>query len=259
MPMILLPPSEGKTDASGKSVLDLSSLHFSELTPLREKSIAALIAMSRGSRPKARTALGLSVKQDFELDRNEDIWLAPVGVAHSVYTGVLFDAIGISSLTSAQLKKFESQAFVQSALFGLISVADKIPAYRLSGDTVMPKLASLTKHWSSACAEVLNRTGELIIDLRSGTYVKLGPLPVGSNAVVPKILQKMSSGPPKVITHHNKTTKGYVVRAMLESSKKVTTAGQFAEIVAGMGADVVLHEPVKPGSARILDVVVDVL
>ncbi len=257
--MILLPPSEGKTDAFGDSVLDLATLQFSDLTLRRQKAVSALIAMSQGSRGKARTALGLSLKQDFEIDRNIGLRNLPTGMAYSIYTGVLFDAIGISSLTSAQLKKFESLAFVQSALFGLISVADKIPAYRLSGDTVMPKLPSLTKHWGSACAEILSGVEELIVDLRSGTYVKLGPLPVGSNSVVPKILQKMPVGPPKVISHHNKSTKGYVVRAILESKSKLITAEQLAQIVANMGADVVLHEPVKPGFARILDVVVDVL
>lgn len=259
MPMILLPPSEGKTDPTGKSVLNVSSLHFPELMPYREKTISALIAMSNGSRSKARTSLGLSIKQDFELDRNVQLLSSPAGAAHSVYTGVLFDAIGIKTLTPAQLKKFEAQAFVQSALFGLISVADKIPAYRLSGDTVLPKLTSLTKHWGGACTHVLAQNNDLIVDLRSGTYVKLGPLPIDSNSVMPKILQKMPSGPPKIVSHHNKSTKGYIVRAMLESTKKVTSAERLAEIVSAMGADVVLHEPVKPGAARILDVVVDVL
>jgi len=259
MAMLLLPPSEGKTDAHGNKCLALEALSFPELNPLREKSIKALLSLVNGSRPKARAVLGLSVKQDFEIERTRGLWDAPVGVAHSVYTGVLFDAIGIPSLTGAPLKNFEVQSFVQSALFGLISVTDQIPAYRLSGDTALPKLSSMSQHWSKACSQVLGEADQLVVDFRSGNYVKLGPIPSGVNAVVPKVLQKMPSGPPKVISHHNKSTKGYIVREIVRSARELRTAEQLAELVSGMGADVVLHKPVKPGAARILDVVVEVL
>ena len=259
MTIILLPPSESKTTASGKTILNIEKLSFSELNPLREKTLKALIAMSNGSMPKARAALGISAKQDWEIERNQTLLTAPVAPAWQVYTGVLFEAIGFEQLSAAQLKKLSNMSYIQSALFGLISLTDLVPAYRLSGDCSLPKLGTLTSVWAKPCTEILKQRDELIIDMRSGTYVKLGPLPAGSNAVVPKVLQRMPSGPPKVVSHHNKATKGRILRAMAQSKVAVKNVDQFAGVVASLGADVSMKKPTRVGAPITMEVVVDVL
>ncbi len=259
MSIILLPPSEGKTSAEGKSKLQLSKLSFSELSPLREKTIGGLIALSNGSPAKARTTLGVSAKQDWEIERNQILLTAPVAPAWQIYTGVLYDAIGFSSLTAAQMKKLTTMTFVQSALFGLISLADNIPAYRLSGDTTLPKVGTMSSVWAKSTTEILSDREELIIDLRSGMYVKLGPIPSGANAVFPKILQRMPSGPPKVVSHHNKATKGRIVRAMVESKGAIKSVDQLGSVISALGADVVVKKASKSGGPVTMEVVVDVL
>ena len=148
MTMILLPPSEGKTDATGKQKLDFKKLSFPELTKQRQELATTVVAMANGPAAKARAALAISVKQDFEIERDQKLLTAGTGPAWSVYTGVLYDAIEIDSLSAKTKSKFESENFVVSALFGLINVTDRIPAYRLSGDTVVPKIGSLTRFWS---------------------------------------------------------------------------------------------------------------
>ena len=259
MTIVLLPPSESKTTASGTTKLNVETLSFSELNPLREKTLASLLALSNGAASKARKVLGVSAKQDWEIERNKELLSAPVAPAWQVYTGVLFEAIGFERLNATHIKKLSNLTYVQSALFGLISLADYIPAYRLSGDCSLPKLGTLTSVWAKPCSEILKQSDELIIDMRSGTYVKLGPLPFDSQAVVPKILQRMPSGPPKVVSHHNKATKGRILRAMAQAKGTVKGIDEFANVVASLGADVVVRKPTRVGGPLTLEVVVDVL
>lgn len=261
MTMILLPPSEGKTDATGKQKLDLKKLSFPELTRQRQDLVSAVVAMANGPTTKTRTALAISAKQDFEIERDQKLFTAATGPAWSVYTGVLYDAIEIDSLSAKARKKFDSENFVVSALFGLINVTDRIPAYRLSGDTVIPKIGSLTKFWGDSITSLISEQDEFVIDLRSGIYVKLGPTSraIADQVVIPRIMQKMPTGAPKVVSHSNKATKGRLVRALAQSAKYVTNVQQLAELAAKVAIDVKLIKPVKAGLPWGLDVIVEVL
>ena len=259
MTLVLLPPSETKLSPDSGSKLDLENLAFSELFEKRSKAIAELIKLSSGRQQKALDVLGISKKQEVELVRNQQLWTAPTSPAWQIYTGVLFEALNPHSLTAAQQKKLVGLTNVQSALFGLISLGDMIPAYRLSGDCVLPKIGSLSKFWGEDCTKILEQEAELIIDMRSGTYAKLGPLPSSVLSVIPKILQRMKSGPPKVVSHHNKATKGRILRAVAQSKSKVKTIDGLAEIISALGADVERKTPAKVAGPVVLEVVVDVL
>ena len=261
MTMILLPPSEGKTDATGKQKMDFKKLSFPELTKQRQELVNAVVAMANGPVAKSRTALAISAKQDFEIERDQKLLTAPTGPAWSIYTGVLYDAIEIDSLSAKAKTKFEAENFVVSALFGLISITDQIPAYRLSGDAVVPKIGSLTKFWSESVSALITDQDEFVIDLRSGNYVKLGPIgkDIADQVVVPRIMQKMPKGAPKVVSHSNKATKGRLVRALAQSAKSVTSIEQLADITAKVALDVEVIKPAKAGTPWGLDVIVEVL
>ena len=261
MTMILLPPSEGKTVPQSHDTLNLTSLSFPELTQIRSKVIGSLIKVSEGRLSTARKVLGVTANQDDEIMRNHDLLNKPVAPAMHVYTGVLFEAIGIGSLSKSELKNFVRDTYVVSALFGLISVNDLIPAYRLSGGTSLPKLGSLSSLWNLPVGDALTKSDDFIIDLRSGTYQKLGQIPaaIARNSVAPRILQKMPSGPPKVVSHHNKSTKGRIVREIVQASKRIRCVDDLAEIVVALGADVEVVIPTKPGKPLGMDVIVSVL
>jgi cytoplasmic iron level regulating protein YaaA (DUF328/UPF0246 family) len=171
-----------------------------------------------------------------------------------VYTGVLFEAVGFAGLSQRALRRLDSCVFVQSALFGLVSLADYIPAYRLSAGTELPRIGNVNRLWAPLVTPILAQHDGLLIDLRSSAYTALGPLPRGCNAVVPRVLQRMKSGPPKVVTHSNKATKGRILRAIAVAPRQVNTAEEFAELVAGLAVDVGLRRSSGPA---IVDVVVD--
>jgi len=217
--------------------------------------------MANGPAGKTRTALSISAKQDFEIERDQKLLIAPTGPAWSVYTGVLYDAIDIDSLNAKAKSKFESENFVVSALFGLLCVTDRIPAYRLSGDTLVPKIGSLTKFWSESITGLIAHRDEFVIDLRSGNYVKLGPTgkEIADQVVIPRIMQKMPKGAPKVVSHSNKATKGRLVRALAQTSKSVNSVEQLANLAAKVALDVKVVKPTKAGIPWGLDVIVEVL
>ncbi len=258
MPLILLPPSEGKTSPAKGDLLCLDNLSYPALNNSREQVLTALDVVSTGEIDEARKTIGISAKQDFEILRNREIFSSPCAPAHQIYTGVLFDAIGMGSLSKSQLAKLTQITNVVSALFGLITLGDVIPTYRLSGDAKLPIVGSLAKHWSPLISQELSQVKSMVIDLRSGIYQKLGPIPIetAENSVIPRVMQKMSSGPPKVVSHHNKATKGRIVRAIIQHKAKIETVDDLAELIAKLDADVAVVKPTKSQSARILDVVI---
>ena len=90
--LILLPPSEGKTGPRRGRPVDLATLSFPALTQTRESVLAAVAAVSAS--PDAPAALGVSPGLLDEIARNLVLRTAPTASAGSVYTGVLYDALG---------------------------------------------------------------------------------------------------------------------------------------------------------------------
>lgn len=254
--LILLPPSEGKTAAEKGKPLNIDKFSRRELNDRRLKLISAVEKLANGPIAKSRAILGLSAKQDFEIERDRVLSSAPTARAIDVYTGVVFEALDVHSLNAKAFSKLNAHVNICSALFGLVSLEDYIPAYRLSGDSMVPKIGSLATYWKSDVATSLSGETGLIVDMRSGTYLKLGSAPA-EQTLIPKILQKMPSGPPKVVSHFNKATKGRITRAFAQSSKSISTVDQFATLVAGLGHDVEIIKPVKVNQATVLNVIVD--
>lgn len=257
--LILLPPSEGKADAPDGAPLDLATLTFPELAADRHRLLDALTRLANGPRAKARRVLGLSARQDAEVERDTRLLTAPAAPAAAVYTGVLFDALGYATLPARARTRADRWVLVQSALFGAVGLADRIPAYRLSGDVTLPRLGPVGPYWRKRLDAVMSeRAGDgVVLDLRSGTYAAFWT-PGGAAAartVVGRVLQRMPDGSTKVVSHHNKATKGQLVRALVSQSTQPGSAADLAALVTGLGHDVELV-PGARGGAR-LDIVVD--
>jgi uncharacterized protein len=125
--LVLLPPSETKAPGGDGPSLDLSTLSSPELTPVRTELAETLVKLA-GDLPAARAALGLSPKQDDEIARNAALWVSPTLPALHRYTGVLYDALDVASMTRAQRARAGRRLAVGSALFGLVRADDRIPA-----------------------------------------------------------------------------------------------------------------------------------
>ena len=256
---ILLPPSETKTTPAFGEPLDLATLVAPSLEPQRRKLLDTLTTLCATDPTGALTVLGLTANQTDEVLRNQGLWSAPTAPAWQVYTGVLYGQLDTATLTVAQRARLEKCVWISSALFGFVGFSDRIPAYRLSGDTALPGIGSLLGYWREALTPLLESEPELLVDLRSGSYVKLAPVPasVAERTVVPRVLQKMPTGPPKLITHFNKATKGRIVRAVAQYRGRLKNARDLAQLVARQGAEVSLLPPPRTGQPHQLDIIVE--
>jgi cytoplasmic iron level regulating protein YaaA (DUF328/UPF0246 family) len=162
------------------------------------------------------------------------------------------------SLNDEQLARLDASVWIASALFGFVGFSDLIPAYRMSGDVTLPEIGSLTLFWKQDLGAMLDKVAGPIVDFRSGTYVKLGPLSkdVCGRTVVPRVLQRMPDGHPKLITHFNKATKGRLMRAYALADYRVDTLEAFAELVRTTGADADLIPPASAGKPWTMDIIV---
>ena len=208
--LVLLPPSETKAPGGSGPALDLAALTRPELTPVRERLVDALVALAADV-PAARAALGLGPRQDDEIARNAALRTAPTLPALRRYTGVLYDALDLPSMTRAQHARAARRLGVGSALFGLLGADDAVPAYRLSAGSALPGLPGLRTVWRPQLAPVLAAVDDLVVDLRSGAYAALAPIP---GAVTVQVVSERDDGSRAVVSHANKATKGRIARLL---------------------------------------------
>jgi cytoplasmic iron level regulating protein YaaA (DUF328/UPF0246 family) len=239
--LLVLPPSETKRDGGVEhSALDLASLSFPELTPLRRQAIAALRRLSR-SVAGSMDALSLGPTQRFEVDRNRALGSSPVMPALERYTGVLYDALGAETLSAAEREFADQHLVIGSALFGLLRAGDPIPAYRLSHDSKLPDL-SLRRHWKQGVTAALGQHDGLVLDLRSESYASLGPAP--ASALYLRVVSEDARGRRVALSHFNKHGKGEFTRAVITSGVNHEGVESLLEWAASSG---IRLEPGAPG------------
>ncbi|WP_280388044.1 peroxide stress protein YaaA [Nocardia wallacei] len=211
--LVILPPSETKSDGGALGPLDLDELSLPQLNVVRDKLVTALTDLAADP-AAARAALGLGKGAEPEIARNAALRSAPTRPALQRYTGVLYDALDARSFTKAQREKAYRRLAIGSALFGVVRAGDPIPAYRLSGGSKLPGLPTLSSLWKPVLAPALQAetAGHLVVDLRSGTYQQLGRVP---GAVTATVLTERPDGTRTVVSHFNKHHKGLLARALV--------------------------------------------
>ena len=144
------------------------------------------------------------------------------GPAIQVYTGVLYAALGWSTLTAAQKKLAQNSLVIISAKYGALRPLDPIDPY---------KEKIVNKEMAPKVAAVLDPlTPSLIIDCRSSTYQTVWQSPIEKTVEI-KVFTTVA-GQKKVITHMSKKTRGEVTRQLLLAGKEIDTPQQLQEIVS---------------------------
>lgn len=202
--LILLPPSEGKNSVEKGKLVNLSSMTFTkELT---------------GTRKKTLEAVGVKVSK------------SPTAKAIDVYSGVLYQALDFNSLDSASKKRAIKSIVIISALFGAVTLEDKIPSYKLDMAKSLPKLGSLNSLWKKVLPETLEKIKtDLIIDCRSSTYQ--GVWTPDLNKTVGIRVFTIKNGKKSVVTHMSKKTRGDVAKLLVQSAKTPKTALELQKLI----------------------------
>jgi cytoplasmic iron level regulating protein YaaA (DUF328/UPF0246 family) len=191
--LILLPPSEGKTAPKRGKPLDLASLTFPQLAAAREGMLGTLDAA---------------------------LATAPTTAAERVYTGVLYQALDVATLPSEAHRLLKRSVLIFSALWGVVGLGDRIPAYKL------PAGSGSGPYWRRHLPASLGKG--LIIDLRSGPYAAMWK-PSQPHATV-RVLHERD-GRRTIVSHFNKATKGRLVRDLAISGARPRTVDELVVVL----------------------------
>lgn len=252
--LILLPPSEGKTEARRGKPLDLSTLAFAdELTETRRAVMTALADLCADDPEKAREVLDLTPGQAADLVRNVRLETAPTLAAAQLYSGVLFDHLGLLDLPADARRRANRTVLISSGLWGVLRPNDRVPPYRLSGGASLPALGTIAGVWRTPLAATLPRWvgRKVVLDLRSGTYAAAWR-PAGDVANKTVTVQVTHNG--KVVSHHNKATKGLLARALLCANVEPKTPAALAEACGAVGFAGQLIAPARAGGTWQLNI-----
>jgi cytoplasmic iron level regulating protein YaaA (DUF328/UPF0246 family) len=268
--LVLLPPSEGKAGSGRGRPLDLAALSLPGLTPAREQVLSALVGLcstagdaaddEQADDEQAGAILGLSPGQRGEVARNARLREAAALPAGKLYTGVLYDALDLTTLHRPAHRLAQRSILVFSGLWGAVRLTDRIPPYRCSISCTLPGVGGLGAYWRKAMATVMaEAAGDgPILDLRSGAYATMWR-PAGAvaarTAAVRVLHERVVRGVTtrSVVSHFNKATKGRLVRSLLESGGRPRTRAELVtalrdlkytveEHATGIGLDVVVTE-----------------
>lgn len=216
--LIVLPPSETKAPGGTDAAMSLS---FPSLDAVRTSLIDVLTATDVDIQMRE---LKVPAGKRAEAEENLALRTAPVMPAIQRYTGVLYDALDASTLSDAALARLA----VGSALFGVVRAGDLIPRYRVSGGSKVGG-KTMKSWWGRSVTDVLCEQG-FVVDMRSGAYQQLGPVP---GALTVRVEQADTG---KVVSHFNKQYKGELARAL--APHDATSAEDVADIASAAGFDV---------------------
>ncbi|MHC5904533.1 peroxide stress protein YaaA [Streptomyces sp. S6] len=250
--LVLLPPSEGKAVSGTGAPVKVEALSLPGLREARETVLGELVELCAGDEEKAREVLGLSEGLRGEVAKNAELLGAGARPAGEIYTGVLYDALGLSTLEPDAVERAGRSLLIFSGLWGAVRVTDRIPSYRCSMGVKLPGVGALGAYWRGAMAEVLPEVaGEgLVLDLRSSAYAGAWK-PKGEVAGRTATVRVLHAPTRKVVSHFNKATKGRIVRGLLTSGAEPSGPGELVEVLRGLGY------VVEVAGAGRLDVLVD--
>jgi uncharacterized protein len=252
--LILLPPSEGKAEPHRGKPLDLET---GPLAEARRPGADALVALCAGPEDVAVRVLGLSPGQVDDVRRNARLLELPTASAERIYTGVLYDALGLTTLDASAHRRALARVSIVSSLYGLVRPGERIAPYRLAGSVALPGLGGVSAHWRAHLDPAVRETAGrgLVVDLRSSTYAAFWrPAPdLARRVVTVRVLHEVN-GRRQVVSHFNKSTKGRLVRALLEDGRDPRTPTAFTALLTDLGWTVETSPATKGGTQ--IDVVV---
>ncbi|MFC9678317.1 peroxide stress protein YaaA [Streptomyces sp. NPDC056948] len=256
--LVLLPPSEGKASSGRGAPLKPESLSLPGLTDAREAVLTELVELCAGDEVKAREVLGLSEGLRGEVAKNVELRTAGARPAGEIYTGVLYDALGLATLDTSAKRRAARSLLVFSGLWGAVRVTDRIPSYRCSMGVRLPGLGALGAHWRTPMASVLpEAAGDgLVLDLRSAAYAAAWK-PKGEIAGRTASVRVLHAPTRKVVSHFNKATKGRIVRGLLTAGVDPKGPAELVTALRELGYVVEAEAPAKAGQAWALDVLMD--
>jgi uncharacterized protein len=249
--LLLLPPSEAKVPGGdGPSLASLDGTFASDgdhaLYVARVRVLRAVAAFCRRSPAKARLALKLPLgSAAADLAANISALDSPSMPALERFTGVLFAALDVSSLTAAQRLSAQRSTVVFSGALGALAGAEPVPLHRVPASATVPRVGGLTAYWKKLLTPALApriADEQLVVDLRSSDYAAMWqPAPEHAARVLSVRVLEDRGGRLQSVSWSAKHGKGLLARELLRSHstrRPVRTIDDVAAAAVRIGYDV---------------------
>jgi cytoplasmic iron level regulating protein YaaA (DUF328/UPF0246 family) len=250
--LLLLPPSEAKAPGGdGPSLAELAGTRDTgtgtgtgtdaALHAARVRVLRAVAALCRRTPTKARVALRLPPgSAAADLAANISALDSATMPALVRFTGVLFAALDIPSLTAAERRWALRSTLVFSGAFGALTGDEPVPLHRVPGSATVPRLGGLTAYWKKLLAPALEPrllAEELVVDLRSSDYAAMWqPAPEHAERVVTVRVLEDRDGRLQSVSWSAKHGKGLLARELLRNhSAPLATIDDVAAAAARIG------------------------
>ena len=223
-PLILIPPSEGKSSGGRGRPWSPGTARISALDAHRVQVTDALVAAMAGSEDDRARLLGVK-GEALAAATVANLAVRTSGTRPAIerYTGVLYDALDAASIRGTMRRRLGAQVLIASGLFGLVAPSDPIPAYKLKTGAALPGIGRLGTFWrphvDAALAPLV--AGRTVWNLWPNEHAATwgGSASTGLELTV-RFLDEVPDGRTTrlvVVSHWNKLLKGALVRHVLET------------------------------------------
>lgn len=220
-PLILLPPSEGKSAGGdgpawspGSMSVDLDDQRARVMAGLRQAMRANVAARGKllgvkGAALAAATAA------------NRELATAPTAPAIERYSGVLYGALEAGTLDRPASDRLDRSVLIVSGLWGLVAPADPIPDYKLKMGASLRGTGKLSTWWRPAVdaaiaarlvAQRHDQVWNLLPQEHDAAWSGVSDRPV----FTVRFLEPGRGGELVAVAHWNKFLKGALVRFLVE-------------------------------------------
>ena len=217
LPLVLLPPSEGKAAGGEGPAWSRGSMAI-DLDERRQKVLGALASAMRRSEADRRRLLGVKgAALAAASAANRSAATSPTMPAIERYTGVLYEALDHRSLSAAQRRRLDASVLILSGLWGLVAPDDPIPDYKLKMGASLGRLGTLSAWWrgelSARLAEVAR--DRIVWNLLPNEHAAAWNAPDDMRQWSVRFLEPGRHGALTTVSHRNKLLKGALVRFLL--------------------------------------------
>jgi cytoplasmic iron level regulating protein YaaA (DUF328/UPF0246 family) len=218
LPLILLPPSEGKSPGGNGPPWAPGALSLSELDDRRRTTLDALARAMRGTAQARERLLGVKgAALAAATEANRVAATAPTMPAIERYTGVLYGALDHRTLGTAARRRLDACVLILSGLWGAVAPGDPIPEYKVKMGASLPRIGRLSTWWRDDLSAAIARRADArtIWNLLPHEHAAAWRAPIDLPQYSATFLERRPNGSLVAVSHSNKSLKGALVRFLL--------------------------------------------
>ena len=222
VPLILLPPSEGKSSGGDGLPWFKTTQSFPELESARKEVIKALKTAMKAPVGERSKLLGVGeAKTDEATKANLSVNAGKTLPAIERYTGVLYDALEYGSLSSKFKRRVDSQVVIFSGLWGILRPGDHVPDYKLKMGAKLPVFAKPSTFWKPLISSSLAKAASGVVwDLLPNEHSAGWDPSISGKKIRVSFLDDVVKNNKRTlvtVSHWSKLLKGSLVRFLVES------------------------------------------